>query len=147
MVQWKAPTSTSSWIQRAGRAARAPGRDGLAILLVEKTAFETNPMATPEKVATTSAKGNTLPRGSQRGPGRGRGMGRGRGSKRGTSYAILHGQKRGARGGAHDTVTIRDEPALSDDAPAEGLFVLIQTTVCHRKVLEKIFANAPSRKL
>jgi hypothetical protein len=49
VVQWKAPTSTSSWVQRA---AQAPGHYGLAVLLVEKPAFETNPTATvPDKPA------------------------------------------------------------------------------------------------
>jgi superfamily II DNA or RNA helicase len=31
----------SFWVQRAGRAARGHGRKGLAVMLVEKTAFET----------------------------------------------------------------------------------------------------------
>ncbi|KAG6864113.1 hypothetical protein C0991_012398, partial [Blastosporella zonata] len=40
VVQWKVPTNVSSWVQRAGQAARGPGRQGLAIMLVEKSAFE-----------------------------------------------------------------------------------------------------------
>jgi hypothetical protein len=140
--------STSSWVQRAGRAARAPGRYGLAVLLVEKTAFETNPTATvPDKPAVNAhGRGQRGRRGQGRGRGAGRGPGRGsgRGAKRGASYAVLHGQKRGTRSGTHDTVTVQDEPPLSDEAPAEGLFVFIQTTVCRRRVLEKIFKNAPS---
>jgi hypothetical protein len=111
---------------------------------VEKTAFEINPTATaPEKPAANSTQGRGQHRGRGQGRGRGRGA-RGRGGKRGASYAVLHGQKRGARTGVHDAVTIRDEPPLSDEAPAEGLFVFIQTTVCRRKVLEKVFENAPS---
>src|SRR5882762_3790332 len=86
VVQWKAPASTSSWVQRAGRAARAPGREGLAVLLVEKTAFETNPAAMSEKAAPTKANQSQV---AQRG--RGRGRGGGRGGKRGASYAVLHG--------------------------------------------------------
>jgi superfamily II DNA helicase RecQ len=141
VVQWKAPASTSSWVQRAGRAARAPGREGLAVLLVEKTAFETNPAAMSEKAAPTKANRSQV---AQRG--RGRGRGGGRGGKRGASYAVLHGQKRGTRSGINDAITVRDEPSLSDDAPAEGLFVFIQTTICRRRVLEKVFANEPSSK-
>ncbi|EDR03125.1 uncharacterized protein LACBIDRAFT_307604 [Laccaria bicolor S238N-H82] len=38
IVQWKLPSSVSSFIQRAGRAARGPG-SGLAVLLVEKSAY------------------------------------------------------------------------------------------------------------
>jgi hypothetical protein len=145
VVQWKAPTSTSSWVQRAARAARAPGHYGLAVLLVEKTAFETNPTATVPDKPAVNGQGSRGQRG-RRGQGRGRGAGRGsgRGAKRGASYAVLHGQKRGTRTGTHDTVTVQDEPPLSDEAPAEGLFVFIQTTVCRRRVLEKIFKNAPS---
>ena len=63
-MQWKAPTSTSAWVQRAGQAARAPGCEGLAVLLVEKAAFETNPTAPcPENPVTAQL--------SQRGRGRG----------------------------------------------------------------------------
>lgn len=39
MVQWKLPDSTSVWVQQAGRAAWGFGRVGLAVLLVEKSAF------------------------------------------------------------------------------------------------------------
>ena len=37
-------------------------------------------------------------------------MGSGKGAKRGASYTVLH-----------DGITARNEPTLSDDAPAEGL--------------------------
>ncbi|KAJ2916958.1 hypothetical protein MD484_g3436, partial [Candolleomyces efflorescens] len=36
VVQWKLPSSVSSWVQRAGRAARDPDRKGMAVLLVER---------------------------------------------------------------------------------------------------------------
>jgi hypothetical protein len=113
---------------------------------VEKTAFEINPTATaPEKPAANSTQGCGQHRGRGQGRGQGQGRGaRGRGGKRGASYTVLHGQKCGARTGVHDAVTIRDEPPLSDEAPVEGLFVFIQTTVCRQKVLEKVFENAPS---
>jgi hypothetical protein len=39
VVQWKLPSNLSSFVQRAGHAARARGRTGLAVLLVEPTAF------------------------------------------------------------------------------------------------------------
>jgi hypothetical protein len=35
---------------------------------------------------------------------------------------------------------------LSDDAPAKGLFVFIQPTICRWRVLEKVFTNEPSSK-
>ncbi|KAJ7237511.1 P-loop containing nucleoside triphosphate hydrolase protein [Mycena rebaudengoi] len=40
VVQWKTPKTLSSWIQRAGRAARKGGTEGLAVMIVEKSAFE-----------------------------------------------------------------------------------------------------------
>jgi superfamily II DNA/RNA helicase len=42
VVQWKLPSSVSSFVQRAGRAARGYGRTGLAVcvLLVEKSAYD-----------------------------------------------------------------------------------------------------------
>jgi len=39
VVQWKLPGTLSMFIQRAGRAARARGRKGLAVLLVERSAY------------------------------------------------------------------------------------------------------------
>ncbi|KAF5338579.1 hypothetical protein D9758_016970 [Tetrapyrgos nigripes] len=42
VVQWKLPGSVSAFVQCAGRAARDPTRTGLAVLLVEKTAYSIN---------------------------------------------------------------------------------------------------------
>jgi superfamily II DNA/RNA helicase len=39
VVQWKMPGSVSVFVQRAGRVARGPGRFGLAVLLVEPSAY------------------------------------------------------------------------------------------------------------
>ncbi|KAF5335869.1 hypothetical protein D9758_017235 [Tetrapyrgos nigripes] len=50
---WKLPGSVSAFVQRAGRAARDPNHKGLAVLLVEKTAYSIN---LEEEVA---GKGNT----------------------------------------------------------------------------------------
>ncbi|KAJ7082951.1 P-loop containing nucleoside triphosphate hydrolase protein, partial [Mycena belliarum] len=70
VVQWKAPANLSSWVQRAGRAARGPGTVGMAILLVEKSAFEVSPLGA--EVTESPAPSN-----------RGRGRGRGRGGRGG----------------------------------------------------------------
>ena len=40
VVQWKTPRDLSSWVQRAGCAVRGPGRQGLAVMIDEKFAFE-----------------------------------------------------------------------------------------------------------
>ncbi|KAH9911507.1 P-loop containing nucleoside triphosphate hydrolase protein [Fomitopsis serialis] len=42
VVQWKLPATLSNFIQRAGRAARARNRTGIAILLVERSAYSIN---------------------------------------------------------------------------------------------------------
>jgi superfamily II DNA/RNA helicase len=39
-VQWKLPQSLSTFVQRAGRAARSASRSGLAVLLVERSTYE-----------------------------------------------------------------------------------------------------------
>ncbi|KAF9490110.1 hypothetical protein BDN71DRAFT_1524508 [Pleurotus eryngii] len=39
VVQWRLLKKLSTFVQRAGRAARAPGRTGLAVLLVEKSVY------------------------------------------------------------------------------------------------------------
>lgn len=41
VVQWKLPALLSLFVQRGGCAARASGRTGLAVLLVEKSAYAT----------------------------------------------------------------------------------------------------------
>ena len=96
VVQWKTPTNMSSWIQRLGRAARGLGRKGLAVMLVERTAFEANATGKDE----TESAATPLPTGGRgaargsRGASRGRGgRGRGRGGRgRGKDYGILHHQ-------------------------------------------------------
>ncbi|KAG8973138.1 hypothetical protein FRB90_009995 [Tulasnella sp. 427] len=47
-VQWKRPSSVSSFIQRAGRAARGPGTKGLAVLLVEASAYQAKKAPAPK---------------------------------------------------------------------------------------------------
>ncbi|KAJ7787387.1 hypothetical protein B0H13DRAFT_1676524, partial [Mycena leptocephala] len=46
VVQWKIQKNLSSWVQRAGRAARA-GATGMAVMLVEKSAFEVDADVVP----------------------------------------------------------------------------------------------------
>jgi superfamily II DNA/RNA helicase len=90
VIQWKAPTNISSWVQRAGRAARAPGRQGLAVMIVEKSIFELNVNATEEAVEAPTPPMRRRGQGQGRGRGRGqRGRGRGvRGKRGGAGYAV-----------------------------------------------------------
>jgi superfamily II DNA/RNA helicase len=43
VVQWKLPAKLSSFVQRAGRAARGPGRTGVAVLLAEPSSLKYAP--------------------------------------------------------------------------------------------------------
>jgi len=40
VIQWKLTAMVSAFVQRAGRAARASGQTGLAVLLVEKSIYD-----------------------------------------------------------------------------------------------------------
>ncbi|KAJ7036839.1 P-loop containing nucleoside triphosphate hydrolase protein [Mycena alexandri] len=125
VVQWKLPKNLSSWVQRAGRVARARGRTGMAVMLVEKTALE---VGEADELA-----------GAEGGGGRGRGHGRGRASTRGRGG--------GGRGRTAGTTKRGKDYAVSQpidipsDAPGEGLYTFIQATVCRRVVLASIFKN------
>lgn len=152
VVQWKAPENLSSWVQRAGRAARGDGRQGLAVMIVEKSAFEI--AAFPQASAGHSTTSATRGVGQGRGRGRGRGtasLGRGQARttavKQGLEYATAHGQKRGMFGGEHDTIVKLNETHIMldmlRDAKGEGIYFYIQTTNCRRLVLRMVFQNAP----
>lgn len=139
VVQWKTPRDLSSWVQRAGRAARGPGRQGLAVMIVEKSAFE-----------IVEDRSDTALGRERGGRGRGgfRGGWRGGGRKRGVAYGVLHGSKRGQHGGAYDIPQgekVVPEP-LGDleSAAKEGLYLYIQTSNCRRTLLGRIFKNLPS---
>jgi hypothetical protein len=139
VVQWKAPTHLSSWVQRAGRVARGDGRTGYAVLLVEKSAFEVDPSHPPSTTSPSATKSVPATKGKARGARKPAKKG---GAKLGATYAVLHGQKRGLRGGVHDAVPqLAHEPELTDGASAEGLYIFIQTTICRRQVLTKIYRN------
>ncbi|KAI0041673.1 P-loop containing nucleoside triphosphate hydrolase protein, partial [Auriscalpium vulgare] len=144
VVQWKMPPTLSAWVQRAGRAARGPGRQGLAVMLVERSAFETRGRGAGPR-GRGRARGLGRGRGGSHDRQRGGGRQRGRGGtvKMLGDYAILHGINRGALAVASTSSTLKPEhdPVLTADSPSEGLFVFIQATVCRRKVLTKVFNN------
>ncbi|KAH7903998.1 P-loop containing nucleoside triphosphate hydrolase protein [Hygrophoropsis aurantiaca] len=123
VIQWKIPASVSMFVQRAGRAARAKGRKGIAILLVEQTAFAVDILnqMSPDKSSRTTRKGK---KGGE-----------------GKTYARMRGSRRGARGGKDDIVFLAEQPQIDSEATDEGLYVLIQTGTCHRKVLTQIYGN------
>ena len=133
-------------MQRAGRAARGPGRQGLAVMIVEKSAFE----VIEEKLNTSDQQSSVAALGQGRG-GRGRGGSRGGrrgGVKGGVAYGVLHGSKRGQHGGAHDIPSPEEEKVPEpvgavESAEKEGLYLYIQTSDCRRILLGKVFKNLP----
>ncbi|KAJ7106023.1 P-loop containing nucleoside triphosphate hydrolase protein [Mycena crocata] len=142
VVQWKAPQNLSAWVQRAGRAARGKGTRGMAIMIVEKSAFEVS--ALPSQTADTPSS-STRGRGRGRGRGGRGGTGRRGGNKQGKAYGELHGQKRGWFRATNDKITPLEnaDAEIPQDAPSEGLYALIQATICRRLILMQIFRNPP----
>ncbi|EDR00269.1 uncharacterized protein LACBIDRAFT_314468 [Laccaria bicolor S238N-H82] len=148
IVQWKAPSNLSSWVQRVGQAAWAAGGEGLAVMIVEKSAFEISTTAALSGEFGTNTASVSQRRNTRGGHGRGRsgrGRGQGRPAKNGPTYGVSHGAKCGQYSGAHDTMTrLEEHEKIPGDAVGEGLYWYIQTTVCHRLILTKIFRNKPS---
>ncbi|KZP08016.1 P-loop containing nucleoside triphosphate hydrolase protein [Athelia psychrophila] len=142
VVQWKLPASTSTFVQRAGRAARGRDRTGWAVLLVEPSAYKIDPNAEDDDddegvpTAKTKSKGKGKPRRS----GRTRKLRKQKG-KGGKAYANACGIRRGARGGMHDAIFVREQPLIDPEGLDEGLYVLAQTGKCRRAVLTEIYKN------
>ncbi|KAJ7607060.1 P-loop containing nucleoside triphosphate hydrolase protein [Roridomyces roridus] len=125
VVQWKLPSSTSSFLQRAGRAARRLGRQGLAVLLVEPSAYETDlfvaepQISNPEKSTkkpTTRTKAQIK------------------------AYAASRGVLRGSNE-RQDALLSKEEPPIDPTSKDEALSALVQTTTCRRALLKKIYNN------
>ncbi|PPQ92834.1 hypothetical protein CVT25_004322 [Psilocybe cyanescens] len=144
VVQWKVAETLSSWVQRAGRAARGHGRQGLSVMIVEKAAFEI--IAFPSLSIDPSLSSTTQDTAESRGIGRGRVralhrrvQGRVAATKQGAEYAVAHGQKRGTYGAEHDEIVRIDETNVTSemlrDAKGEGIYFYVQTTNCRRSVL------------
>ncbi|EFI28041.1 ATP-dependent DNA helicase RecQ [Coprinopsis cinerea okayama7 len=138
VVQWKLPATVSSFVQRAGRAARAPNRTGLAVLLVEKSVYEADLEAylkdgTPTQVQESSKKRKKTVRQSTDYP------------KATKEYANEHGALRGRHDPSDDNKFAKKDVPLDRDSIDEGLYTLVQTGTCRRAVLTKIFGNQPAR--
>ncbi|KAI5885343.1 P-loop containing nucleoside triphosphate hydrolase protein [Schizophyllum commune H4-8] len=126
VIQYKLPASSSTLKQRLGRAGRAlPAAFG--ILLVEKSAYD--------KVIAIRADTDVLASGSPQVP-----------KLSGDDlkeYAGAHGVHRGSESGCTDGLppsTWRQLPIAEDDT-TEGLYHLVQTTDCRRKILKTVFEN------
>ncbi|EDQ98295.1 uncharacterized protein LACBIDRAFT_304441 [Laccaria bicolor S238N-H82] len=130
VVQWKLPSSVSSFVQRAGRAARGYGRSGLVVLLVEKSAYDvdlTDPQGKTKGKPKTKKANVREPTNYAK--------------SKDKDYAVNHGVLRGAFGGASDEIPARIEVPLDQLAIDEGLHMLVQSMDCRRKVLTEIYGN------
>ena len=119
------------FVQRAGRAARGPGRTGLAVLLVEKSIYEADlsRLESAFEVGKKSKKNKGVRQSSTY-------------PKATKQYAISRGLLRGAYGGGKcDEILKRDEVMLDCESMDEGLYTLVQTGKCRRKVLTTVFGN------
>ncbi|KAJ7866667.1 hypothetical protein B0H13DRAFT_1898009 [Mycena leptocephala] len=127
----------SFWVQRAGRAARGHGRKGLAVMLVEKTAFETGVETTrsgrQQRVARRKKRASTADCEAEEG---------------GVETAEDAGDAGQSRGRTTPSCAVRSAggtaaaPEVPRDSPGEGLYIYIQTTtICRRVIMGKIFGN------
>ncbi|KAJ7330376.1 P-loop containing nucleoside triphosphate hydrolase protein [Mycena albidolilacea] len=148
VVQWKAPKNLLSWIQRAGQAVRRPGTVGMAVMLVEKSAYKTS-LLSSKNSGNTDTSVLVAPWGRRHGRGRGRGGHGGNeqrgGLKPGKGYTESHGLKCGWYRRAHNNIEALDDARVEvpQDVPAKGLYVLIQATIYRRIILTQIFKNSP----
>ncbi|EMD37426.1 hypothetical protein CERSUDRAFT_29423, partial [Gelatoporia subvermispora B] len=131
VVQWKLPATLSNWIQRAGRAARGRGRTGLAVLLVERSAYS---------IDLSTAGGQRPVKGRQRGK---QNQAREK-TKRQVpkDYAKSRGVNRGSSQGKDEIIPLTNEPPVDLDALDEGLLSFVQTTRCRREVWSTVFESA-----
>ncbi len=125
----------SNWIQRAGRAARGRGRTGIAILLVEKSAYNTDLVnqAAPSNLGKSARnkKGKTTanPASTSKAD-----------PKQVREYAQAHGVSRGGTQKL-DAVPAGPQPILNPEAADEGLLTFVQSVECRRRVWAKAFES------
>jgi superfamily II DNA/RNA helicase len=137
VVQWKLPGSVYSFVQRAGRAGRDGSRTGLAVLLVERAAYEVDLDALYNAEAVQVGPKKKTKGGKKAAE---------KTVKAGKAYASAHGVNRGSHHGKSDAILAKTEALLDPKAPDEGLYVLVQTGVCRRQVLTKIYKNTVACK-
>ncbi|KAI0763973.1 P-loop containing nucleoside triphosphate hydrolase protein [Trametes elegans] len=154
VVQWRLPSTLSNFIQRAGRAARDPSRSGIAVLLVERSAFSPpghkaarNPQpshhstihhtpastqaARADSSTTISITGELLDASKPRTKHR----------RILQEYAEAHGSKRGSCAANQDARPLGAQPALDPDAADEGLISFVQSVQCRREVWSAMYES------
>ncbi|KAJ3516531.1 hypothetical protein NMY22_g14185 [Coprinellus aureogranulatus] len=137
VVQWKLPASVSSFVQRAGRAARGRNRTGLAVLLVEKSVYDSDVLRYMEEEREDTEVDGSKKRKT-------------RGVRQATAYPKAtkeskYAEKRGVLRGGFDKA--KDATADGADVPLdymaidEGLYSFVQTGGCRRLVLTAVYKN------
>ncbi|KAJ7067778.1 P-loop containing nucleoside triphosphate hydrolase protein, partial [Mycena amicta] len=135
VVQWKLPPSLSSLLQRAGRAVRKAELQGLAVLLVEPSAYEIDLWG--EDSSEQQAK-------KKRGKGGKAAAVKSKASTRTSVQKKAYAQARGALRGSTkktDTLTTHEQPPIDLELANEGLIGFVQTTLCRRLVLKEVYNN------
>ena len=148
-MQWKLPGSVSAFVQRAGRTARARDRTGLAVLLVEQSAYGVD-IGEDVREAEATAKG--LPRQRKNKRGKGKAVQATGQPKTNTKEEIkarkqaaqARGSKRGTQDGKNDNILVKQQPIIDAESMDEGLYALVQTGLCRRKILTEIYGNKPA---
>ncbi|KZT69352.1 P-loop containing nucleoside triphosphate hydrolase protein, partial [Daedalea quercina L-15889] len=143
VVQWKLPTTFSNFIQRAGRVARGPGRRGLAVLIVERSAYFLNlTIAAAEDHTGATHAGIGIHAGKAKAKGKPTTRGRKRKmplqAKANKDYAEAHGVFRGGAS-REDSPPDGTQPDLDLEALDEGLLTFVQSTTCRRQVWANAF--------
>ncbi|KAH9912363.1 P-loop containing nucleoside triphosphate hydrolase protein [Fomitopsis serialis] len=148
VVQWKLPSTFSNFIQRAGRVARGRGRTGLAVLIVERSAYSID--LTPSNAppaghgqANTVAGQDGLGRGKVKPAVRGRkkkNMSSAPQAKAPKQYAEAHSVNHGGNT-CKDDVPAGEQPRLDTEALDEGLLVFVQSVRCRRRIWADAFES------
>ncbi|KAG9125841.1 hypothetical protein FRC07_005991 [Ceratobasidium sp. 392] len=129
-VQWKTPRTTSNAVQRGGRTARGEGRTGVYIQFNEPASYRVNPTEpAPEPK-------------SRRGKSKGKGKGR---ANDGTNdpEATQDNATRNRQPDHGFKSSVAAEPELREDSAGEGIYCFVQTTLCRRRIWDKVFGNDP----
>ncbi|PIL35865.1 hypothetical protein GSI_01525 [Ganoderma sinense ZZ0214-1] len=123
---------------RAGRAARARDRQGLAVLIAERSAYSVD-LRPPAANGTQNP--STLPN-----PGKSKGKkaaakGATAKSKLPKDYAAQHGLLRGASNKLDDFSVDGENPLHNPDADDEGLMAFVQARTCRRAIWADTFRS------
>jgi len=118
-------------MQRAGRAARGPGRTGLAVLLVENSVYED--LSRLEAAVSVSGKKKTVRQSSTY-------------PKASKQYAIDPSVLRKSSNGKSDNTVLTADVPIDYNSVDEGLYTPAQTNNCRLKVLTAIYANYDPHK-